>query len=113
MAQRHGCLEEAPTFITRQTPDVFARLLPDATLLGPTALKLRPDLIESVERSLCFRFNIRPWQLVVKMDTNAVWKSLETGKHYRFLAKKEIEGMQAHAFNTCNLHSCKEIWLIR
>jgi len=64
-------------------------------------------------QSLCFRFNIRPWQLVVKMDTNAVWKSLETGKHYRFLAKKEIEGRQAHTFNTCNLHSCKEIWLIR
>ena len=33
MAQRHGCLEEDPAFITRQTPDVFARLLPDATLL--------------------------------------------------------------------------------
>jgi class 3 adenylate cyclase len=26
--------------------------------IGPVALKLRPDLIESVERPLCFRFYI-------------------------------------------------------
>jgi hypothetical protein len=82
-------------------------------LIGPTALKLRPDLIESVERSLCFRFNIRPWQLVVKMDTNAVWKSLGTGKHYRFLAKKESGATQLHISEVYNTHCCKEIWLVR
>src|SRR2546425_7992950 len=40
MAQRHGCLEEDPAFITRQTPDVFARLLPDATLLHLEACEI-------------------------------------------------------------------------
>ena len=50
---------------------------------------------------------------MAKIDKKAVGESLQMGKRYRFLAKKEIEGMQAHAFNTCNLHSCKEIWLIR
>jgi transposase len=33
IARRHSCLEEAPAFITRHPPDVFARLLPDATTL--------------------------------------------------------------------------------
>lgn len=40
MAQRPGCLEEDPAFITRQTPDVFARLLPDATLLRLEACEI-------------------------------------------------------------------------
>ena len=40
MAQRPGCLEEDPAFITRQTPDVFARLLPDATLLHLEAYEI-------------------------------------------------------------------------
>src|SRR6266581_4134558 len=40
MAQRPGCLEEDPAFITRQTPDVFARLLPDATLLHLKACEI-------------------------------------------------------------------------
>src|SRR6266540_6485941 len=40
MAQRPGCLEEDPAFITRQTPDVFARLLPDATLLHLEACEI-------------------------------------------------------------------------
>ena len=66
------------------------------TLLGPTALTLRSDLIENVERSLCFRFNVwRPWQLVAKMDTKVVCQSLETHKRYRFLTKKDIETLQA------------------
>jgi hypothetical protein len=29
--------------------------------IGPTALKLRPDLIEDVESHLCFRFDVWPW----------------------------------------------------
>lgn len=33
IAHRHRCLEEDPAFITRPTPDVLARLLPDATVL--------------------------------------------------------------------------------
>ena len=59
------------------------------------ALTLRSDLIENVERSLCFRFNVWPWQLVAKMDTKVVCQSLETRKRYRFLAKKDIETLQA------------------
>jgi hypothetical protein len=77
------------------------------------ALKLRPDLIEGVERSLCFRFNIWLWQLVAQMDIKVVCMSLETGKRYRFLAKKEIEALQAYTASACNTHSSKEIRLIR
>jgi hypothetical protein len=77
------------------------------------ALKLRPDLIESVERSLCFRFNVWPWQLVAKMDTKVVCQSLETGQCYRFLAKKEIEDLPGYIANAYNTYSYKEIWLIR
>jgi len=40
MAQRPACLEEDPAFITRQTPDVFTRLLPDATLLHLEACEI-------------------------------------------------------------------------
>jgi transposase len=32
-ARKHDCLEEDPTFSTRHPPNVFARLLPDATTL--------------------------------------------------------------------------------
>jgi len=81
--------------------------------IGPMALKLRPALIEGFERRLCFRFNVWSWQFVAKMDTTAVCKSLETGKRYRFLAKKEIEAMRANASNACNIFSYKEIELIR
>src|SRR5712671_3335701 len=77
------------------------------------ALKLRLDLIEDVEGSLYFRFNIWSWQLVAKMDTKVVCKSLETGKCYRFLAKKEIETLQAYTSDACNIHPYKEICLIR
>jgi hypothetical protein len=44
----------------------------NALHIGPMALKLRPDLIESVERCLCCRFNVWSWQFVAKMDTKAV-----------------------------------------
>lgn len=47
---------------------------------GPMALKLRPNLIEDVERCLYFRFNVWPWQFIAKTDTKAVWKSLEKGQ---------------------------------
>ena len=83
------------------------------TLLGPTALTLRSDLIENVKRSLCFRFNVWPWQLVAKMDTKVVCQSLETRKRYRFLAKKEIETLQAYTSDVCNTCPYKEIYLIR
>jgi transposase IS204/IS1001/IS1096/IS1165 family protein len=33
IARKHDCFEEDPTFITRHPPNVFARLLPDATTL--------------------------------------------------------------------------------
>jgi len=50
---------------------------------------------------------------MAKMDEKAVCESLQTGKRYRFLAKKEIEAMKAHASNAYNMHSYKEIELIR
>lgn len=81
--------------------------------VGPTALKLRLDLIEDVEGSLYFRFHIWSWQLVAKMATKVVCKSLETGKRYRFLAKKEIETPQAYTSDACNIRPYKEICLIR
>ena len=40
IAQRPGCLEEAPAFITKPIPDVFAHLLPDATLLHLKACEI-------------------------------------------------------------------------
>ena len=83
------------------------------TLLGPTTLTLRSDLIENVERSLCFRFNVWPWQLVAKMDTKVVCQSLETRKRYRFLAKKEIETLQAYTSDVCNTSPYKAIYLLR
>lgn len=54
--------------------------------VGPAALKLRPDLIEGVERRLCFRFHVWPRQFTAKPNEKAICKSLETGKRYRFLA---------------------------
>ena len=53
-------------------------------------VKLRPDLIESVERSPCCRFSVWPWQLVAQRATKVVCKSLDMGKRSRFLAKKDI-----------------------
>jgi hypothetical protein len=50
---------------------------------------------------------------MAKMDRNAVCKSLQTGKRYRFLAKKEIEAVEAHISNAYNTYSYKEIRLIR
>jgi hypothetical protein len=46
------------------------------TCIGPMALKLRPDLIEGVEMSLCFRFNIWPWQFMAKRDEKALCEHL-------------------------------------
>ena len=82
-------------------------------LVGPTALKLRLDLIEDVEGPLYFRFNIWSWQLVAKMDTKVVCNRLEMGKRYRFFAKKEIETLQAYTSDACNIRRYKEICLIR
>jgi hypothetical protein len=65
------------------------------------------------ESNKSVRFNIWPWQLMAKMDTKVVCRSLETGKRYRFLAKKEIEAMQAYTSDACNTHSYKQIRLIR
>jgi hypothetical protein len=50
---------------------------------------------------------------MAKMDEKAVWESLQTGKRYRFLAKKEIEAMQAYTSDACNTHSYKQIRLVR
>ena len=50
---------------------------------------------------------------MAKMDRKVVCASLQTGKRYRFLAKKEIDAMKANASNTCNLLSYKVIGLIR
>jgi hypothetical protein len=81
--------------------------------LEPTTLKLWRDLIENIERSVYFRFYIWPWQLVAKMATTVVCKSCKTGKRYRFLAKKEIEALQAHTSASYNTLSYKGIQLIR
>jgi len=81
--------------------------------LGPTALKLRPDLIEGVESSLYFRFHIWPWQLVAKMATKVVCQTLKTGQRYRFLAKKEIGVIEASTSNVCNISFNNAIELVR
>jgi hypothetical protein len=49
---------------------------------------------------------------MAKMDENAVCESLQTDIRYRFLAKKEIGAMEAHAYNICNIRSYKEIGLL-
>jgi hypothetical protein len=59
------------------------------------ALKLRLDLIESVERPLCFRFYVWPWPFTAKTGAKAIRESLQTGKRDRFLAKEAIEALQA------------------
>ena len=82
-------------------------------LIGPAALKLRPDLIEDVESHLCFRFDVWPWHCMVKMDRKVVCESLQTGKRYRFLAKKEIGATQLHISGVYKTRCCKEIWLVR
>ena len=80
---------------------------------GPAALKLRPDLIEAVERRLCFRLHMWPRQFTAKPDAKALWKSLETGNRYRFLAKKAMGATQLPISEVYNTHCCKEIWLVR
>jgi hypothetical protein len=50
---------------------------------------------------------------MAKMDTKVVCRSLETGKRYRFLTKKEIEALAACASNAHNTSPYKEIRLIR
>jgi len=50
---------------------------------------------------------------MAKTDEKTVSESVQTGKRYRFLAKKEIEAMRANASNACNIFSYKEIELIR
>ena len=62
------------------TVPLYTFVTPDYSLAGPMALKLRPNLIEEVERCLYFRFNVWPWQFIAKTDTKAVWKSLEKGQ---------------------------------
>ena len=57
--------------------------------------------------------DIWPWQCMAKMDRKAVCESLQTGKRYRFLAKKEIEAIEAHISDAYNIYSYKEIRLIR
>ena len=80
---------------------------------GPAALKLRPDLIEDVESYLCFRFDGWPWQCMAKMDRKVVCESLQTGKRYRFLAKKEMT--LTHRTNNNGRKACyiNKIELIR
>ena len=50
---------------------------------------------------------------MAKMDEKAVCESLQTGKRYRFLAKKEIEALQAYTSDAYNTQSYKQIGLIR
>jgi hypothetical protein len=50
---------------------------------------------------------------MAKMDRKAVCESLQTGKRYRFLAKKEIGATQLHASDVYHIFCCKEIWLVR
>ena len=62
----------------RLTPDDWKRLihflaaahggpqLPEGIVLGPTARKLRPDLIGNVETYPSFPFRVWPWQFVPK-----------------------------------------------
>jgi hypothetical protein len=87
--------------------------VPQALSVAPAARKLRADLIEGVERRLCFRFHVWPRQFTAKPDEKAICKSLETGKRYRFLAKKEIGATQLHISDVYNTHCCMEIWLVR
>jgi hypothetical protein len=74
-------------------------------------LTLRSDLIEHVERSPRFHFNVWPWQLVAKMDTKVVCQSLETHQRYRFLTKKDIETLQAYPSDVCHTSPDKAIYL--
>jgi transposase len=46
MTQRPACLEEDPAFITRPPSDVFARLLPDATLLHIEACEVDETAVQ-------------------------------------------------------------------
>ena len=87
--------------------------VPQALSVGPAARKLRADLIEGVERRLCFRFHVWPRQFTAKPDEKAICKSLETGKRYRFLAQKEIGATQLPISDVYNTHCCMEIWLVR
>ena len=87
--------------------------VPQALSVAPAARKLRPDLIEGVERRLCFRFHVWPRQSTAKPDEKVICKSLETGKRYRFLAKKEMT--LTHRTNNNGRKACyiNKIELIR
>jgi hypothetical protein len=50
---------------------------------------------------------------MAKIDETAVCESLQTGKRYRFLAKKEIGAMGTNTSNAYNIFSDNEIELIR
>jgi hypothetical protein len=54
-----------------------------------------------------------PRQFTAKPDAKALWKSLETGNRYRFLAKKAMGATQLPISEVYNTHCCKEIWLVR
>ena len=47
------------------------------------------------------------------MDTKAVYKSLETGKRYRFLAKEEIGSVETNTLNVYNIAFDTEIEPVR
>ena len=50
---------------------------------------------------------------MAKMDTKVVCRSLETGKRYRFLAKKEIGSVETNTLAVCNITFDNEIALVR
>jgi hypothetical protein len=66
--------------VTNANEGLTPALSDEQARMGPTALKLRPDLTkgrgESVERCLCFRFNVCPWQFMVKLDEKAICERL-------------------------------------
>jgi hypothetical protein len=62
---------------------------------------------------LSFPFYVWHWQSMAKIDETAVCESLQTGKRYRFLAKKEIGAMGTNTSNAYNIFSDNEIELIR
>jgi len=50
---------------------------------------------------------------MAKMDEKAVCESLQTGKRYRFLAKKDIGAMETNLLNVYNIAFDNDIELVR
>ena len=50
---------------------------------------------------------------MAKIDEKAVCESLQTGKRYRFLAKKEIGAMKTNTSNAYNIAFDKKIEPVR